>query len=652
MKIHHLIVVAAVLVGMVGQAQPFNFAEARQPVVSLDVPWRFHAGDDQSWASPRLDDSGWSQLQIDHSWQDPEVFQAGGSCWYRLQVQVPADHPPLALLIPHLYSSYQVFANGTSIGGLGGMPPNAVVLRRNLDNLLLPIPQEVINGSGELTLALRIWHWTRYKSYPGTEEVTVLLGDQAYLTTQQTLIFHDAFWHSSDQALVAYASLLTTLTGLALFVLRRREPLYFWFALYALFGCIRVVQDLSTNLTAIPYLLSFGLSHTLLCLQGVSGIVFISLACGFPRKFHFWAAVLSYAAVLLSIPLLFFSAIDIPTLAALATLPAVLARVLYIAILVRSVRNGSTDARLLLGPIAFYLCALSVDDLIADSWQFGNLALSLRLDWFSHLITWPVPISCTMAANLLQQAALVAVLIYRFVRSREDEEKWKTEFEAAASVQQVLVPAEIPSIPSFAIEAVYKPAGEVGGDFYQVVPTPSGGVLAVVGDVSGKGMPAAMTVSLLVGTVRTLAHYTESPGEILAALNQRMIGRNNGGFTTCLVLRIDPAGMLTGANAGHLAPYRDGEEVPLESGLPLGIVPDTRYSETTLTLTAGDRLTFLSDGVVEARNGDGELFGFDRTRQISTQSAEAIAHAAQAYGQEDDITVLTLTFAPAEVIHA
>lgn len=652
MKIEPLIFVAALLVGMAGQAQPFDFAQSRQPVVSLDVPWRFHAGDDKSWASPRLDDSGWPQLQLDHSWQDPEVFRAGGSCWYRLKVRVPSDHPPFALLIPHLYSSYEVFANGKLIGGLGGMPPNANVLRRNLDNLLLPIPQQAFNGGEELTLALRIWHWTRYKSYPGTEEVTILLGDQAYLTAQQTLIFHDAFWHSSDLALVAYASLLTTLTGLALFILRRKEPLYFWFALYALFGCIRVVQDLSTNLTAIPYLLSFGLSHALLCLQGVSGIVFISLACGFPRKFHFWAAILSYIAVLLSIPLLFFSTVDIPTLAALATLPALLARVLYIAILVRSVRSGSTDARLLLGPIAFYLCALSVDDLLADSWQFGNLALSLRFDWFYHVISWPVPISCTMAANLVQQASLVAVLIYRFVRSREDEEKWKTEFEAAASVQQVLVPAEIPSIPSFVIEAVYKPAGEVGGDFYQVVPTPSGGVLAVVGDVSGKGMPAAMTVSLLVGTVRTLAHYTESPGEILAALNQRMIGRNNGGFTTCLVLRIDPAGALTGANAGHLAPYRNGEEVPLESGLPLGIVSDSKYSETKLTLAPGDRLTFLSDGVVEAQTTTGELFGFDRTCAISTQSAEAIAQAAQQFGQQDDITVLTLTFAPAEVLHA
>src|SRR6202041_837727 len=102
--------------------------------------------------------------------------------------------------------------------------------------------------------------------------------------------------------------------------------------------------------------------------------------------------------------------------------------------------------------------------------------------------------------------------------------------------QQVLVPAETPVIPGFHIESLYKPAGEVGGDFFQIIAVPGGGALVVIGDVSGKGMPAAMTVSLLVGTLRTLAHYSQSPGEILSAMNQLMLGRSRGGFTTCLVL--------------------------------------------------------------------------------------------------------------------
>jgi serine phosphatase RsbU (regulator of sigma subunit) len=174
----------------------------------------------------------------------------------------------------------------------------------------------------------------------------------------------------------------------------------------------------------------------------------------------------------------------------------------------------------------------------------------------------------------------------------------------------------------------------------------------VIGDVSGKGMPAAMTVSLLVGTFRTLAHYTQLPGEILRGMNQRMIGRNSGGFTTCLVLRADVDGSLIVANAGHIPPYLDGKELALENGLPLGLRSESAYTESTLQLAPGAQLTLFTDGVLEARNPQGELFGFERTATISTQSAEAIAAAAQHFGQEDDITVLTVTFAHAEVLRA
>jgi serine phosphatase RsbU (regulator of sigma subunit) len=158
-------------------------------------------------------------------------------------------------------------------------------------------------------------------------------------------------------------------------------------------------------------------------------------------------------------------------------------------------------------------------------------------------------------------------------------------------------------------------------------------------------MPAAMTVSLLVGTVRTLAHFTQSPGEMLSAMNQRMLGRTNGGFTTCLVLRLDPEGSMTAANAGHLSPYRNGVELEIESGLPLGLSADSHYPEAKFALDPSDQLTLVTDGVVEARAKDGELFGFPRTQAISIQNADQIAQTAHDFGQDDDITVLTLTFA-------
>jgi serine phosphatase RsbU (regulator of sigma subunit) len=265
----------------------------------------------------------------------------------------------------------------------------------------------------------------------------------------------------------------------------------------------------------------------------------------------------------------------------------------------------------------------------------------------------PFPISVPSICEVLFLVGMLAIFLHRFTRTSLQEEGHRRELESARVVQQVLIPEAIPHVPGFAIDSVYKPAGEVGGDFFQIVPTASGGVLAVIGDVSGKGTPAAMTVSLLVGTVRTLAHYTQSPGEILAAMNQRMVGRSQGGFTTCLVLRADADGELTVANAGHIPPYVNGKELPLENGLPLGIAAGITYPETRFTLPPSARLTLITDGVLEATDpATKELFGFERTAALSNQSAEEIAQAAQKFGQEDDITVLTLTFAHAEVLYS
>jgi hypothetical protein len=262
---------------------------------------------------------------------------------------------------------------------------------------------------------------------------------------------------------------------------------------------------------------------------------------------------------------------------------------------------------------------------------------------FRSLIPSPFPVGCWELIGIVIVTALFAVILERFLKARRDEERMESEIEAARLVQQVLVPAETPLIPGFHIESVYKPAGQVGGDFFQILSTPGGAALIVIGDVSGKGMPAAMTVSLLVGTFRTLAHYTQSPGEILTAMNRRMLTRSQGGFTTCLVLRAESGGKLAVASAGHLAPYFNGEELNIDGGLPLGLDANTSYPEATFELPAAAQLTLVTDGVVEARAKDGQLFGFERSLAISSQSAQKIADAAQSFGQEDDITVLTLS---------
>jgi hypothetical protein len=224
------------------------------------------------------------------------------------------------------------------------------------------------------------------------------------------------------------------------------------------------------------------------------------------------------------------------------------------------------------------------------------------------------------------------------------------EMLAAQEIQRALVPASIDTLPGLNIAVAFHPVREVGGDFYSCRVLPGNCQRILLGDVSGKGAAAAMTAAVLLGA--TQQHDHDSPAALLEHLNRVLTSMRLGGFATCLCAQLTPAGTLTVANAGHLAPYRNGEEVKIDSGLPLGIAPDAVYAEATFQLTPGDSLTFLSDGVVEARNQTGELFGFDRTAAVATQSAKSIAAAAQAFGQDDDITVLTLSLAPAEMLHA
>jgi hypothetical protein len=246
-------------------------------------------------------------------------------------------------------------------------------------------------------------------------------------------------------------------------------------------------------------------------------------------------------------------------------------------------------------------------------------------------------------AYLLFSMVMLVAMTFRLRRIQNRNREIEQEMAAARSVQQILIPEELPSIPGLAVESAYLPAQQVGGDFFQVLPSGDGGLLLVVGDVSGKGLPAAMLVSVLVGSIRSTAEFTKAPDEMLAHLNERLVGRaKGGGFSTAVAALIAADGRVTIANAGHLAPYLDGKELELANALPLGIESGTKYQSRQFHLSPGSRLTFYSDGVVEAQNEKGELFGFERGQQISTRPAAAIVETARAFGQCDDITVVTI----------
>lgn len=219
---------------------------------------------------------------------------------------------------------------------------------------------------------------------------------------------------------------------------------------------------------------------------------------------------------------------------------------------------------------------------------------------------------------------------------------------AARSVQQILIPDQLPSIPGLTIESAYLPAQEVGGDFFQILPIHNAAeperpsAFIVLGDVSGKGLKAAMTVSLIVGTLRASAGHCAGPAQLLGEVNRSLLGRSDG-FVTCLVLMVRSSGKLTVANAGHPNPYLNGVEIQTEANLPLGLDAAVRYSEFTLQLDPDSSCTLVTDGVVEAISPSGELYGFERTLAISKQSAKTIAETARRFGQQDDITVLSMS---------
>jgi len=283
------------------------------------------------------------------------------------------------------------------------------------------------------------------------------------------------------------------------------------------------------------------------------------------------------------------------------------------------------------------------------SWLIGlGLAISpivIQLQIFgfkTDRMIGPLYVSLLDLGFLAGYLAVFVVLgrgVWQAWRARDE---LRVEFEAAREVQENLVTPAV-DLPGFKIESAYMPAKQVGGDFFRVTPEGGGGVLIVVGDVSGKGLGAAMTVSAVIGALRSIPPV--SPAWILNALNTGLAGQLHGGFVTCCVARIRPDGEVTIANAGHLSPYRGGAEIAVASGLPLGISAEIEYEEDHFQLSPAETLTFLSDGVVEARNAAGELYGFERTRAISSEPAEKIARAAQDFGQEDDITVLTLSYA-------
>ena len=242
----------------------------------------------------------------------------------------------------------------------------------------------------------------------------------------------------------------------------------------------------------------------------------------------------------------------------------------------------------------------------------------------------------------LQTAAAIenSFLCAEMVESARERAAYAAELQAASSVQQLLLASASRPTPGFRVESVYLPASEVGGDFFFVAPAPDGSLTAILGDVSGKGLTAAMRVAMILGAIRR--ETSHDPANILIGLNKVLFAQGQLGFTTACCIRISLDGTFKLANAGHIAPYISGREIASPPALPLGIAENQSYELVHGRLNGEQRIVLLSDGVPEARSRSGELYGFDRLSQLTQLSASDIAETARGFGQEDDITVLTI----------
>jgi Stage II sporulation protein E (SpoIIE) len=267
--------------------------------------------------------------------------------------------------------------------------------------------------------------------------------------------------------------------------------------------------------------------------------------------------------------------------------------------------------------------------------------MHIRVIWFP----FGVQIHVFFIATLLLMVATALLLLRRLLQSVRAQRVMAFDVKQAQEVQQVILPEAHTTLPGLVIESEYRPAREVGGDFFQIIPNRAdGSLLIVAGDVTGKGLKAGMLVALLVGAIRSTTEWSGDPLIILQALNRRLMGRGEA-HATCLALRIAEDGAITLANAGHMPPYLNGEPVAMEGALPLGMIEGAEFSVTRFRLAEGDKLVLVSDGIAEATDADGQLFGFERVNELlrKGKSASEVAGAAQRFGQEDDISVITVT---------
>jgi len=645
-------------------APTLSIQDLGRGTAALDGPWQFHPGDNLAWASPDLDDAtghnGWTQIAADQPWGAQGHRGYVGYAWYRKHLDItPASGiaSSWSILIGRIDDVYAIYWNGKLVASHGSFPPDPSWRWSE------PAQTFPLGSMNQGVLAIRVYLYPLGSYQDGLQGglyAPPLLGSASAIAREKSE--SEYLWLQQHQFAFAVDSLqaLVLLLSFLFWWRDRSQRVLLWTALF----CLAQLGSAITFGLRNPFSFRFaqGIDEPLQAFQDVCLWFLLLWLLGLRNneRIYRWTRILVIVDVLAQC--LDGATCFLDWSRHGVTVPAQIADVIFttiytvaelwpVVLVILAVRNRLDRPRWVVAAFAFISELVVIVPIMLEQgsrfthWTIGQTMLRPLFTAAGIAFTAP-----TLASTGLLLAIIYAVFSY----SREAlarRQIIEQELKSAQELQQVLIPEELPSLPGFAVTSGYRPAQEVGGDFFQIIPlgepgaNQPGSALIVLGDVSGKGLRAAMTVSLIVGTLRTLAETTSSPAEILAGLNRRLCGRLHGGFATCLAVRLGAEGACILANAGHPSPFVNGEEVAASSALPLGVTPGTSYEETAVRLRPGDHFVLYTDGLLEARNAAGELFGFDRLRSLICARPDAAQSidAAVRFGQQDDITVLTLT---------
>jgi hypothetical protein len=640
--------------------------------VPLDKNWRVGITSDLTASSPTFDDSKWAvrdaQPSIgevpdeDANAPTPTAKPPAGAptaptpaaparryAWFRLHVQLAPHHGPLALLIelpvthgttlevgsPGL--SPEVFVNGKQVqpeGPHGDAPeefqPISRVYNLNLD------PSQT-----SLTMIVRVIYAAfgndAYTGFFATR--TLYLGNPVDIQREFNLWSNRMLFERLPELIYSILLVVLAVFLFLLYFSEKGHPEYLWLALHELTAAPIGFIELAGSSARLNALWCATLVLQLLL---ISAYLFFEFLVAFlSLKQRWYIRGLRYTAPVLAGvgPALLFlfhrGAIFFLAAIFISSLLWIMGWSIFVfGTLISAAARRNFEAGLFLVPLGFSLVAI-IDSIVGSA-----LSGEAGSSYTSPLTiqAGPIPIHISTIGGYAGILVIVLIVFFRYLRVQRDQEHATNEMAAARGVQELLIPQEKLATPGFEVDSVYSPASEVGGDFFHVQTMGREGILVVIGDVAGHGLKAAMNVSLLMGALRRTSE--RNPARILEALNRVLSG--TGSFTTCQALWFGSNGEMVLANAGHLPPYFNSQEITLPGSLPLGVLVEIIYEEARFFLHPGDRILLLSDGVVEARHPNGELFGFDRVRQFSQEPAAYLAEAAKSFGQQDDITVLTV----------